>query len=160
MWIFLPDVIIQEILLFIDMYDYHRRFSRINAKKKQLLVWKEEYVSIIHNYYPLYFSFQWIDLKHNSYEQELAMRIIHEKKLIIIHSYLTKLNERYSRKYYKQQPYFTNLYGKTFTQQAFDQRYQQLIRVDDKYLRYFSTTPNVPSCINWKGEDPASWLND
>jgi hypothetical protein len=163
-WTFLPDAILQEILLFIDLKEFRTRFSRLNEKKKELLVWKPEYIHMVYHYSPLYYSFQWVDLNNNPYEQELAMRTIHEKKISKIHSLLTKLNEMYSRKYYKNQSTFTNLYGKTFTKEMFDQRYQKLIMSHCTYLHYFPTAfiddCRILSCVNWRGEDPSSWLND
>lgn len=141
----LPEVLIQEILTYLDLHHYHRRFTRVQKKQQQLMVWNPEYVSIIDNYSPLYYSFQWVDLKNNHYEQQLAVRMIHETKLNRCNVLLTHLNEMYSRKYYKQQT-FTNLYGKTFTKEEFDTRYLKLIHVHEC------------GCINWKGEHPSAWI--
>jgi len=146
MWAQLPDVLIQEILTYVDLNKYQPRFQRINDKKKALLLWKPEYLSIIDNYSPLYYSFQWIDLTNNDYEQQLAVRMIHWAPLNECHRLLERLNETYSRKYYKQAT-FTNLYGHTFTKEQFDTRYQLLL-----------SRCGEPGCINWRGEDPSAWL--
>ena len=139
----LPEDLVREILTYLDVNGYRERFVRIQHIKQNILLWKPEYLSIIDNYSPFYHSFQWIDLKHNHYEQQLAVRLIHETKLKSCLHLLQRLNELYSRKYYKQET-FTNLYDITFTKEQFDRRYQKLL---------------TDGCVNWKGEDPLSWLN-
>ena len=151
MWAHLPDVLIQEVLTYLDLNKYHQRFKRIYDKKKELLVWKPEYLFIIDNYSPLYYSFQWIDLANNDYEQQLAMRMIHATTLSEGNMLLERLKETNSRKYYKQTT-FTNLYGHTFTREQFDTRYRHLL------CRYLGNEIDEPGCINWRGEHPSAWL--
>ena len=157
-WSSLPDVIIQEIFGYIDLYKYHERFHRINKKKQKMLVWKPEYEYIVQHCSPLYYSFQFVDLKNNKYEQDLAIQIIHNKEICRANELLKKLNEMYSRKYYKHQSSFTNLYGITFTRNDFDKRYQKLIN-NEVYLFYLRNHVIFYGCVNWKGEDPSSWMN-
>jgi hypothetical protein len=156
----LPEELIQVVLSYTDLKQYHVRYRKINEKIQQLLLWKPEYLTLIHQHSMPYYTFQWIDLKNNPYEQELALRIIHEKKLNGGYQLLKKLNEMYSRQYFKQDS-FTNLYGKTFTRDEFDKRYQKLITDHFTYMHYFPNTPILPEskCINWRGEAPSAWLN-
>ncbi len=160
MWTQLPDELIHVVLSYIDLKQYHARYKRIHEKIKTLFLWKPEYLTLIHHYTMPYYSFQWVDLENNRYEQELALRIIHEKKLTSGHLLLKKINEKYSRHYFKQDT-FTNLHGKTFTRDAFDKRYQQLVMGYKIYNHYFPNIPILPefTCINWRGEDPSAWLN-
>jgi len=102
----LPEEMIREILSYLDVNGYQERFLKIQHKRNELLLWKPEYLSIIDNYSPLYYSFQWVDLKHNYYEQQLAVRLIHETKLRTCLHLLQRLNELYSRKYNRE--LFTN----------------------------------------------------
>jgi hypothetical protein len=161
MWTQLPEELIQVVLSYADLKQYHARYRRINEKIKALFLWKPEFLNLIHHYTIPYYSFQWIDLKNNRYEQELAMRIIHEKKLTSGYILIKKMNEMYSRHYFKHQDSFTNLYGKTFTREAFDKRYQQLVMDYKVYNRYYPNAQILPEskCVNWQGEDPSSWLN-
>ena len=99
-----------------------------------------------------------VDLKNNKYEQDLAIQIIHNKEICRANELLKKLNEMYSRKYYKHQSSFTNLYGITFTRNDFDKRYQKLIN-NEVYLFYLRNHVIFYGCVNWKGEDPSSWMN-